>query len=253
VFVNRVWGHLFGRGLVATPSDFGTRGEPPTHPELLDYLASRFMEEGWSTKRLIRLLVLSRTYQQSCEGHSDGYRKDPENRLLSRMNRRRLQLEPMRDAMLAVGGDLDPSFGGQAVDFLKNPQSKRRTIYGFIDRQNLPGMYRIFDFASPDTHSPKRYETTVPQQALFLMNSPFAIERARRLVQRLDAEELTETSLRIRRLYQLAYGRDPQPEEVTRAMAFLEAAEADREAARLGPWEQFAQVLLMSNEFVFVE
>lgn len=253
VFVNRVWGHLFGRGLVATPSDFGTRGEPPTHPELLDYLASRFMEEGWSTKRLIRLLVLSHTYRQSCEGHPDGYRKDPENRLLSRMNRRRLQLEPMRDAMLAVGGDLDPSFGGQAVDFLKNPHSKRRTIYGFIDRQNLPGMYRIFDFASPDTHSPKRYETTVPQQALFLMNSAFAVERAKKFAARLDAEELTEPHLRIRRLYQLAYGRDPRPEEVDRAMAFLQAAEVEREGTRLNPWEQYAQVLLMSNEFVFVE
>ncbi|MCS6977480.1 MAG: PSD1 and planctomycete cytochrome C domain-containing protein [Gemmatales bacterium] len=253
VFVNRVWGHLFGRGLVRTPSDFGTRGEPPTHPELLDYLAARFMEEGWSPKRLIRLIVLSRTYQQSCEGDADGYRKDPENRLLSRMNRRRLELEPMRDAMLAVAGDLDPSFGGQAVDFLKNGRSTRRTIYGFIDRQNLPGMYRIFDFASPDTHSPKRYETTVPQQALFLMNSPFVIERARKLAARLDAEELTEPRLRIRRLYHLVYGRDPRSEEVDKALAFLEAAEADRSESQLSPWEQYAQVLLMSNEFVFVE
>lgn len=253
VMVNRVWGHLFGRGLVATPSDFGTRGEPPTHPELLDYLAARFMADGWSVKSLIRLIVTSRTYQQSCEGDPDGYRKDPDNRLLSRMNRRRLELEPMRDAMLAVGGDLDRSFGGQAVDFLKNPRSTRRTIYGFIDRQNLPGMYRIFDFASPDTHSPKRYETTVPQQALFLMNSPFAIERARRLVQRLDAEEVTEPSMRVRRLYQLAYGREPEPFEIERAIAFLTAAQADREGTGLGAWEQFAQVLLMSNEFVFVE
>jgi len=253
VFVNRVWGHLFGAGLVRTPSDFGLRSEPPSHPELLDYLASEFMARGWSTKALIRELVLSGAYRQSCEGDPSAARSDPENLLLSRMNRRRLDFESMRDAFLWTGGDLQLGLGGQAIDLAKQPFSKRRTVYGFIDRQNLPAMYRTFDFANPDTHSPQRHETVVPQQALFLMNSPFVQERARRLAAHLEEQGLTEPASRVMYLHRRLFGREASPEEIEQALAFVRAVEADGPAVRQGAWEQYAQVLLLSNEFVFVE
>src|SRR5262249_22244613 len=155
------------------PSDFGLRGEPPTHSELLDYLATSFMDNGWSLKKLHRLIVLSNTYRQASAGDPRLATVDADNRLLARNNRRRLDFEQMRDALLAVTGKLDFTAGGASVDLTKTPFSQRRTVYGFIERQNLPGMFRTFDFASPDASSPQRYTTTVPQQALFLMNSPF--------------------------------------------------------------------------------
>ena len=178
VLVNRVWMHHFGQGLVRTPSDFGLRSEPPSHPELLDYLASRFVAEGWSIKKLHRWILLSSTYQQSSEDRPDARAKDPENLLVWRMNRRRMDLEALRDSLLFVAGQLDETIGGPAVNIVTAPFSKRRTVYGLIERQNLPAFFRTFDFATPDGHSPQRFTTTVPQQALFLMNSPFVIEQA---------------------------------------------------------------------------
>ena len=178
VWVNRVWGHLFGQGLVDTPSDFGVRGTPPTHPELLDTLACELMDDGWSTKRLIRRIVLSATYRQSSETRADCAAVDPENRLLWRANRRRLDLEALRDSLLAAAGRLDDKMGGPSVSLTDAPFSTRRSVYGFIERQNLPAFFRTFDFANPNTHTPERPQTTAPQQALFLMNSPFAIEQA---------------------------------------------------------------------------
>src|SRR5206468_2153725 len=144
VLVNRVWQHHFGAGLVRTPSDFGLRGEPPTHPELLDYLAWRFMEEGWSIKKLHRWIMLSATYQQSNEGDRRLAGLDPENRLLGKMNCQRLDFEAMRDALLHVAGQPDGTMGGAAVPLTTAPFSRRRTVYGFIDRQNLPGVFRTF-------------------------------------------------------------------------------------------------------------
>ena len=173
VLVNRVWLNFFGAGLVRTPSDFGLRSDPPTHPELLDFLARRFMDEGWSLKKLHRLIVLSSTYGQSSHETEEMRRRDPANLLLTRMNRRRLDLEAMRDSLLAVAGTLDLSVGGPAVDMFSQPFPQRRTIYGQVERQNLPGLFRTFDFANPDTHSAQRFTTIVPQQALFLLNSPF--------------------------------------------------------------------------------
>jgi hypothetical protein len=253
VFVNRVWGHLFGEGLVRTPSDFGLRSEPPSHPELLDYLAARFMAEGWSVKSLIRLIVLSSTYQQSSDGSAEGLRRDPDNFLLWKMNRRRLDFEALRDSLLMVSGDLDPAFGGQALDLAKQPFSKRRTVYGFIDRQNLPPMFRTFDFANPDTHSPQRHETVVPQQALFLMNSPFVLERTGRLVARLDAEGASDPAGRVQRLHRLLFGREASAAETRRGLEYVAALAKENKSARLSPWEQYAQVLLLTNEFVFVD
>jgi hypothetical protein len=255
VLVNRIWLHHFGVGLVRTPSDFGVRSEPPSYPELLDYLASRFMDNGWSVKELHRLILLSSVYQQSSDDIPANRRLDPDNRLLWRMNRQRLDFEAMRDSLLSVAGHLDTTVGGKAVELTKQPFSRRRTLYGFIDRQNLPGMFRTFDFASPDTHSPQRYTTTVPQQALFLMNSPFVVEQARRLAQQVQPIPETDVDGRIQQLYRIVYGRAAGATEVSVGRQFVAATppETGEEAAPLTAWEKYAQVLLLANEFAFVD
>ena len=142
------------------------------------------MDDGWSTKRLIRRIVLSATYRQASDVRADGVAADPENRLLWRANRRRLDLESLRDSLLAAAGRLDDKMGGPSVSLTDAPFSTRRSVYGFIERQNLPAFFRTFDFANPNTHTPERPQTTAPQQALFLMNSPFAIEQATYLATR---------------------------------------------------------------------
>ncbi|MBO0800078.1 MAG: DUF1553 domain-containing protein, partial [Blastocatellia bacterium] len=209
VLVNRVWLHHFGSGLVRTPSDFGTRGEAPTHPELLDYLAHYFVENGWSIKKLHRLIMLSRAYQQSSQDNPEARRLDPENKLLWRMSRRRLDFEELRDSLLAAGGKLDQAEGGLPVSAIAWPYSHRRTVYSFIDRALVPNDFRIFDFASPDAHSPQRYLTTVPQQALLMMNSPFVIEQAKALIGRPEIAGGKNPRQRIARIYRLLYGRSP--------------------------------------------
>jgi len=248
VWANRVWAYHFGEGLVRTPSDFGVRTELPTHPELLDWLAKRLVDSGWSTKSLHRAILLSRAYQQS----STGPLADPENRLLSRQNRQRLDFESLRDSMLAVSGQLDPTMGGRPVDLFKAPLPKRRSVYAFIDRQNVPGTFRVFDVASTDQHSPQRYQTTVPQQALFLMNSPFATEQAKALIAQPVFRNGKGTEHKIDRLYRILFTRKPTPDERSVAKEFLAGAGAEPHAI-FGPWEQLAQVLLLSNEFAFVD
>jgi hypothetical protein len=153
-----------------------------------------------------------------------------------------------------VSGRLDLTIGGPAVDLTKAPFTTRRTVYGFIDRQNLPGLFRTFDFASPDSSSPQRHATTVPQQALFLMNSPFVVEQARAFVKRPEVTSAREPEKRIEQMYRLAYGRAPDKEELALGLRFLEAAQREKaEAEALSPWEKYAQVLLLTNEFVFVD
>ncbi|MFO0911389.1 MAG: DUF1553 domain-containing protein [Pirellulales bacterium] len=242
VWVNRVWQHHFGNGLVRTTSDFGMRAEPPSHPELLDWLAKRFTANGWSTKRLHRMVLLSSTYQQqSGVTGTDAARAselDPENRLLWRMNTRRLAFEEFRDSLLAVTSRLDLSMGGRAADLFASDglTHQRRTIYGLVDRQFLPPTLRIFDFANPDLHVPVRSETTVPQQALFALNHPFMVHHARALAARsLDASlkppaadsHATDDATRIRRLFRLAYGREPTPQQLDLAQGFLSAVRQD--------------------------
>jgi mono/diheme cytochrome c family protein len=251
VMVNRVWMHHFGKGLVPTPGDFGTRGEPPTHPELLDWLAASFMDNGWSVKQLHRLIVLSATYRQSSNDNTDGRAVDPENRLLWKMNRRRLDFEQMRDSLLAVAGRLDRKAGGRPVGIIDPPFTTRRTVYGFIDRQNLPGLFRTFDFASPDVSTPQRFNTTVPPQALFLMNSPFATEQAKYFANRLDVAWQPTDQKRVERMYQLAYGRPAEPDELELGLQYL--ALPKEVSAKLSAREQYAQVLLLANEFAFVD
>ena len=178
VLVNRVWQHHFGRGLVTTPSDFGVRSDPPSHPELLDHLATEFRRGGWSIKKLHRMILLSATYQQRSDDCGDCSKIDPENRLLWKMPRNRLDFEATRDNLLAVSGRLDAKIGGPSTRDILSPASTGRTLYGFVDRLQVPGLYRAFDFPSPDATNPQRDATTIPQQALYLMNSPFAAECA---------------------------------------------------------------------------
>ncbi|MFN3324809.1 MAG: DUF1553 domain-containing protein [Bryobacteraceae bacterium] len=226
VIVNRIWLHLFGEGLVRTPSDFGIRGEPPTHPELLDYLAEEFRKDGWSMKRLIRRIVLSATYEQSVSGHAELLEKDPENRLLGRANRRRLDFESLRDSMLAVAGKLDTRIGGPPISLTTIPTDPRRTVYAFLERERPLALLKTFDVADPEQHTPQRHLTTVPQQGLFLLNSPFIAEiasaaarRARRA--RSDEEFASE-------IFRLILGRSPDERERREALEFLRRSEPPR-------------------------
>jgi hypothetical protein len=216
VAVNRIWQRLFGEGLVRTPSDFGVRGDLPTHPELLDRLAVEYVKGGWSTKGLIRRIVLSRAYQQGSADRAEARAKDPENKLLWRMNRRRLDFEALRDGMLTVAGKLDGTIGGQPISIDTVPADPRRTLYTIIEREKPLALLKTFDVADPEQHSAQRYQTTVPQQGLFLLNSPFVGEMARALAQR---------SASLEELYQFAFGRKPAPAEAKRATPFWERAD----------------------------
>jgi hypothetical protein len=258
VLVNRVWAHHFGQGLVDTPSDFGTRAAPPSHPELLDWLAAEFVASGWSLKHLQRLIVLSASFRQSSLGPADPalYRRavqlDPSNRLLWRMIPRRLSFEELRDSMLAVTGQLDSAVGGQGQELFQSPYPLRRTVYGLVDRQYLPGTLRVFDFANPDLHTPQRSETTVPQQSLFLLNHPLVLERAARLVEISRCDQPAE---QIARMFRVALQREPSQPEVDEAIAFLDSIAVDLSTppAHIKGWQQLAQVILCGNEFLFVD
>ncbi|MCI0457607.1 MAG: DUF1549 and DUF1553 domain-containing protein, partial [Gemmataceae bacterium] len=248
VMVNRVWGHLFGRGLVATPSNFGSLGERPTHPELLDWLASRFMAEGWSIKKLTRQILLSETYQRSGAFDERNAQLDPDNQLLWRMNRRRLEVEPWRDALLAVAGNLDSRLGGKATD-LSEPDNRRRTLYGAVSRHNLDPLLRLFDFPDPNLTSDRRPVTIIPLQQLFVLNSEFMVRQAKALAARVHAGPASDDATRIQRAFLLAYGRPPSAREMELGTQFLASAPA----GGLSAWERYAQVLLSANEFTFVD
>jgi hypothetical protein len=236
VFVNRVWAHHFGRGIVATPSNFGQLGERPTHPELLDYLASEFIANGWSIKKLHRQILLSDTYALSAQEMEPNKTKDAPNVLLWRANRQRLDVEALRDSMLYVSGKLDCTPAEGKAEHLMN--TDKRTIYSFIGRRKLDGMLALFDFPQPVSTSESRMRTNVPPQRLFLMNSPFVEEQAKALATRVQGDD----SAKIREAYQLVYGRDPEDRELKLGQDFLRDAD----------WTQYARVLLTSNEFLFV-
>ena len=222
VFVNRVWMQHFGTGIVRTPSDFGKQGERPTHPELLDYLASTFMQDGWSIKRLHRRIVFTNAYRQAADITPQKQLADPENRLFAHQNRRRLDIEQMRDSLLLASGKLDATqVGGKSVELWTADYKPRRSVYGFIERQNLPGIFRTFDFASPDTTNAQRFRTTVPQQALFMMNSKFAVEQARALANRPEISNAADDAARVWRLYLTIFNRPPTNDELQVGVAFL--------------------------------
>ncbi len=292
VIVNRIWQHQFGAGLVRTASDFGTRGEPPTHPELLDHLAAEFIADGWSIKRLQRRIMLSATWQQASQFREQAHREDPENRLLWQQSRRRLEFEPLRDRLLVAAGQLDDRIGGRSVMIHKD--AARRGLYAYVDREDVPGLLASFDLPSPDASQSIRAQTTVPQQALYFMNADFVIRQARGLADRTAGEP--DAVDRVRLLYRLTLAREPDDRELAVAVEFVdssvavvaEAIDVESEAAdpsgesaegsagtgseaegvevdaksnenaevdgpQVDRWVQLAQVLLSSNEFAFVD
>ena len=250
VIVNWVWQRHFGLGLVRTPDDFGTRGEVPTHPRLLDFLAEVFFEDGGSIKQLHRRIMLSRVYQQAASEDIESRLRDPENRLLWRMPRRRLELEAMRDAMLAAAGQLDTTMGGRPFDLFAEPFVPRRSVYGFVNRDVIPGFFSTFDMADPSVCVAKRPSTTVPQQTLFALNSAFVQQQAQHLAE-LDQIKLADTDeQRVEFLYQRAFSRLPTATEIATAVGYIRS---QSDNGNNTAWQQLAHVLLAANEFVFVD
>jgi hypothetical protein len=250
VIVNRVWREHFGHGIVRTSSDFGAQGERPTHPELLDDLAARFIESGWSLKWLHREIMRSAAYRQSSAHRDDAFASDPENRLLWRMNRRRLDIEAWRDAMLAAAGNLDKALGGQALD-LAGAANCRRTVYGKVGRDEMNDMLRLYDFPEPSAHSPGRDLTTTPLQQLFVLNSPFVGRQAAALAQRLcSGDEDGSDEQRIACCYELLFGRLPSESEWSIGMSFLVALPGSAAEDR---WASYVHALVGLNEFLFVD
>jgi len=223
VMVNRVWMHHFGEGFVRTPDDLGVMSEPPSHPELIDWLSSYFMETNWSIKRLHKAIMLSRVYLASSHTRPEYEAKDPENRMLWRANVRRLDFEAIRDSLLSFSGQLDIRLGGQPVNITEEPYSLRRSVYGYIDRGDLPELMSHFDFSNPDMPNSKRTTTVVPQQALFLMNSSMSVDVARRIVARPEFARADNNLRRIFALYRIIYQRQPKPAEIQTALAFLDS------------------------------
>ena len=249
VFVNRIWGALMGNYLVETPSDFGLQGAEPTHPELLDWLAADFVEHQWSIKHLVKQIVSSRTFQQDSRSREDPAEKDPQNRLLWRANVKRLSFEEVRDSMLAVSGVLDSRAGDRGAPLLGKDYTKRRSIYGYINRFNLDPTLRAFDYPSPSQSQAKRTESVVASQSLFLMNSPFVVDQANALVDRLNFADEKPRERRIQDLFGAVLFRSAEEGEVERIEKFL----AIEERRNVDPWPVLAQSLLMSNEFLYFD
>ena len=255
VIVNWAWQHHFGAGLVRTPDDFGTRGRPPTHPELLDYLAEAFRDDGWSLKSLHRRIMLSDAYRTAAVESAVARQADPDDELLWRMPRRRLDMESMRDAMLAVSGELDPTPGGPPVDLEATPIVPRRTVYGFVNRDILSPLAGTFDGANPAACTARRPDTTIPQQALFALNSNFIQDRAVAFaaagLRAAPADEAGRVSWMVRR----AFSRSPSEAETAAAIDFVHTQAASLESGLAAdvPWQRLAHVLLAANEFHFVD
>lgn len=269
VLVNRIWQHHFGRGIVATPNDFGKQGRPPTHPELLDYLAHRFISSGWSVKEMHRLIMLSRVYQLASRDDETNLHADVNNDYLWRFSRQRLDAESIRDAILAISGSLERTPGRphpfpeqstwnftQHKPFKAVYDSNQRSVYLMTQRIQRHPFLALFDGADTNASTAVRTTTTTPLQALFLMNDPFVHEQARKFAARLLADE-ADDSKRIERAFVLAFGRPPSAAERCTALTYL--AELDqkmrglpRDTARARGWESLARALIMSNEFVYV-
>jgi hypothetical protein len=281
VMVNRVWEKLMGRGLVTSPDDFGVNGARPSHPELLDYLAVRFMDEGWSVKRLIREIVTSRAYRMSSDADAGNLEKDPDNTTFWRMSPRPLEVEVLRDRILAFSGRLNPYPPGEPFLARFHPRKDaelfsfkpfltpemivddHRGVYLPVVRGVLPEMFPLFDFAPPERSMAEREESIVPAQALFLMNHPWVIEQAGHAARRvLTDSRFDEDRERVARLYELAFSRPPSEEEVERALAFLAGQERPVDASAAATptaglpaetrWTSLCQVLVASAEFRIV-
>jgi uncharacterized small protein (DUF1192 family) len=264
VIVNRVWQWHFGNGLVRTPSNFGLMGEKPTHPELLDYLALQFMNDGWSIKKLHRQIMLSSAYQMSSSVSGPAWQKDPANRLWSRFERRRLTVEELRDSLLALDGSLDLTMGGTLVDkldsygfenaYLHPDKTRRRSVYLPLYRNKMPSLLTLFDFPDPTASAGERPGTNIAPQGLYFMNSEFVYSRSRALAEQLLQRENDDDSSRVVRAYRMAVGREPEPEEIREMLDYVAGypAAKDGPEARLERWQGFWRVLLTSNEFNYV-
>jgi hypothetical protein len=251
VWANRIWQYHFGKGIVATASDFGTRGARPTHPELLDWLAGELIRSGWDTKHIQRLIVRSSTYRQSAAFHEGNARIDPENHLLWRWPLRRLESEAIRDSMLAVSGELDRRIGGPTEEESK---SKRRTIYLLQRRSRAAMMQKMFDAPTAAGEScPKRHCTTVPMQALFMLNNEFGLERARALADAIQDRAGSDRTRQIESAFLLVLGRQPDDRERDLASRFFRNHPADPAAGEGAALVQFCQVMLNLNEFIYID
>jgi hypothetical protein len=259
VLVNWAWQNHFGMGLVRTPDDFGTRGQAPTHPELLDYLSDQLRKNGWSLKWLHRQIMLSHAYTQGAVENEQSRRLDPENLLLWRMPRRRLEFEAMRDAMLAASGELDVTMGGRPIDLNASPAVPRRSVYGFVNRDVIANLMSTFDTANPNACTARRQETTIPQQTLFALNSDFIQDRAARLAASTKELNLASDDERITVMVRKALARNPSDSEIAQARTFMTEATASTTTPEGGAtdaergWVLLAHALLASNEFTFLD
>jgi len=266
--VNRIWLHHFGKGIVQTPNDFGKQGRPPTHPELLDYLAAEFVQRGWSVKAMHRLIMLSRTYRLSAGSDPRNQESDPMNEYLWRLPPRRLDAESIRDAMLAVSGGLDRTMGGehpfpppekwdftQHKPFRASYETARRSVYLMTQRTTRDAFMATFDGADPNASTPVRITSTTPLQALYFMNSAFVHQQAARFAARLSREAPTDRE-RVRRAFWLAFGRPVTDEEERTAMGHLEqsglASNGPPAERRRMAWESLARTLFRTSEFIHV-
>jgi len=250
VMVNRIWKQHFGQGIVGTPSNFGRLGERPSHPGLLEYLASRFRESHWSIKTMHREIMLSAVYELSSENTPKNFADDPDNRLFWRANRRRLDAEAMRDSLLFVTGSLNSTLGGPSCEL--DVGNQKRTVYGKVSRFRLNSSLALFDFPNPAITSEQRNVTHVPLQKLFFLNSDLIAAQAQALANRLNALSGADESAKIQRAYQLLFGRNATEAEVRLGIEFLHKSSSPS-ASPASSWPQYAQVLLSSNEFLFVD
>lgn len=257
VFVNRVWGYLMGSHIVDTPSDFGLQGSAPTHPKLLDWLAADFVKNGWSIKHLVRTIVLTQTYQQKSDFRTDAARVDSQNRLLWRASRKHLSIEAIRDSLLSVSKQLDPTPRGRAGQLWSEGYTRRRAIYGYINRFNLDPTLRAFDFPTPVQSQPKRDESIVAPQTLFTMNAPFVIDQTVAITQTSEFRECTTDEERVGALFGLILQRMPAPLETERVLKFVELqgrfTTPNDLKRRASKWPLVAQSLMMSNEFQYID
>lgn len=289
VAINRVWMHHFGEGFVSTPDDLGVQSEPPSHPELLDWLCGYFMDQDWSFKKVHRLIMLSNVYQLSSRTNPQHDELDRTNRLLWRANVRRLEFEALRDSLLAFGGELDETIGGLPFNLTDEPYSFRRTVYAFVDRVRIPELLQQFDFNDPRIPFSKRATTIVPQQALFFMNDPMVVDVSQKIVARTEVAARTDETERIAALYRIIYQREPTVEESQLGREYLAALWAQLpelakgftpasgptpkpvtrrqrkdpqpgvnpgalvERRLLTDWELYVQALLYANEIAFVK
>ncbi|MBC8167201.1 MAG: DUF1553 domain-containing protein, partial [Bryobacteraceae bacterium] len=279
VYVNRIWHHLFGRGIVSTTENFGSRGELPSHPELLDHLATRFVHHRWSTKKMIREIVLSHTYQTaSLQEDPKAIEIDPDNKLLWRSNRRRLEVEAIRDTILQASGRLDPARSGPALPLtaqnvhtiapffleedsvIEDHVRYRRTVYQPIMRSGQMSdvdILNLFDFADPDQVVGTRAQTMVPTQALYLMNSSFIKEQARSLAEKLLSDSRLDDEGRVSRLILETLSRPANPREIQQARQFLSDFEAGlgkltgSKNTAMESWARYCHAIFASSEFLY--